>query len=61
MKTIFTSKTVLLGLAVTLIPFIQALQALPLSQTEASVLSGVLGVLIVVNRFYTSTPLSIKQ
>lgn len=52
------SKTVLMGLAVALIPFLQALQALPLSTTQAQVLSGILGVLVIVNRFYTSTPIN---
>lgn len=55
------SKTVLMGLAVALIPFLQALQALPLTQTQAQVLSGVLGILVVINRFYTSTPIGDKK
>lgn len=57
MKTPLTSKTIWLGLAVALIPFLQALQALPLNQTEASVLSSILGLLVVVNRFFTTMPL----
>lgn len=54
MKSIFKSKTVYLGLAVALIPFLQALQSLPLNETTASVLSSILGLLVVVNRFYTT-------
>ena len=54
MKSIFQSKTVYLGLAVALIPFLQALQALPLDATIASVLSSILGLLVIVNRFYTT-------
>lgn len=60
MKSIFSSKTILLGLLVTLIPFLQALQALPLNQSEASVVSGVLGLLVILNRFYTSVPVGVK-
>ncbi len=51
------SKTVLMGLAVALIPFLQALQALPLTTTQAQILSGILGILVMINRFYTSTPI----
>lgn len=54
MKSIFQSKTVYLGLAVAIIPFLQALQALPLNETTASVLSSILGLLVIVNRFYTT-------
>lgn len=54
------SKTVLLGLAVATIPFLQALQSLPLTPQQASIVSGILGLLVIVNRFYTSVPLSEK-
>ncbi len=53
---IFKSKTVLMGLAVALIPFFQALQALPLSPVQAQVLSGILGVLVILNRIYAANP-----
>lgn len=54
------SKTILLGLAVALIPFLQALQSLPLTATQASLLSGILGVLVMINRAFTTVPLSEK-
>jgi hypothetical protein len=50
------SKTVLMGLAVALIPFLQALQALPLTTTQAQVISGILGVLVILNRIYAANP-----
>ena len=50
------SKTVLMGLAVALIPFLQALQTLPLSTTQAQVLSAILGVLLIINRLYAANP-----
>ena len=53
---VFKSKTVLMGLAVALIPFLQALQALPLSITQAQVLSAILGVLLIINRLYAANP-----
>lgn len=56
------SKTVLMGLAVALIPFLQALQALPLTTTQAQVLSAVLGLLVVINRVYSvNPPIIIKE
>lgn len=56
MTNALKSKTVLMGLAVALIPFLQALQALPLSPVQAQVLSGVLGVLVILNRIYAANP-----
>lgn len=61
MKSFYTSKTIWMGLAIALIPFVQALQALPLSTTQAQIVSGILGVLVVVNRFYTSTQLTVTK
>ena len=55
------SKTVLMGLAIALIPFLQALQALPLSQNQAQVLSGLIGILVIINRFYTTTPIGVNN
>jgi len=55
------SKTVLMGLAVALIPFLEALKALPLTATQAQILSAVLGLLIVINRFYTTTALGVDK
>lgn len=60
LSSIIRSKTIWLGALVALIPFFQALQALPLNQQEANIISGILGVLVVVNRFFTSVPLSEK-
>lgn len=45
-----------MGLAVALIPFLQALQALPLTTTQAQVISGILGVLVILNRIYAANP-----
>lgn len=56
MTNALKSKTVLMGLAVALIPFLQALQALPLTTTQAQVLSAILGVLVILNRIYAANP-----
>ncbi len=62
MTNALKSKTVLMGLAVALIPFLQALQALPLTTTQAQVLSAVLGLLVVINRVYSvNPPIIIKE
>jgi hypothetical protein len=53
MKPIYTSKTVWLGLLIALIPFFETLNTLPLTASQAQVVSGVLGVLVMINRFYT--------
>lgn len=50
------SKTILMGLAISLIPFLQALQSLPLSTTQAQIISGVLGILVIINRIYAANP-----
>lgn len=55
------SKTVLLGAALALIPFLQFLQSLPLNATQAQVLSGVLGILVIINRFYTTTAIGVDK
>lgn len=54
------SKTVWLGVLVAFIPVLQALQALPMSPEMSSVITTILGVLVVVNRFFTNVPLSEK-
>ena len=54
------SKTVWLGVLVAFIPVLQALQAVPMSPEMASVVTSVLGGLIIVNRFFTNVPLSEK-
>ena len=54
------SKTVWLGVLVAFIPVLQALQAVPMSPEMASVVTSVLGGLVVINRFFTSVPLSEK-
>jgi len=59
MKNFFQSKTILLGLLVALIPFLEALKGLPLNDTQAQILSAILGILIVVNRFYTNTAINL--
>lgn len=56
---IFKSKTVLLGLAVAFIPFLQALQALPLTDMQSSALTSAIGFIIILNRLY-GTPTVIK-
>ena len=61
MKSIFKSKTILLGLLVALIPFVEALKGLPLNDTQTQVVSVVLGALIVINRFYTTTSVSLQN
>jgi hypothetical protein len=55
MTPFFKSKTIYLGVLVALIPVLQAVQAIPMSPAVAGALSSVLGVLVVINRFYTST------
>lgn len=57
MKSILKSKTIYLGLLVALIPFVQAIQALPLTESQAGIVSSILGLLVVVNRFYTTQPI----
>ena len=59
MKHFLQSKTILLGLLVALIPFLEALKGLPLNDTQAQILSAILGILIVVNRFYTNTAINL--
>ena len=56
MTNALKSKTVLMGSAVALIPFLQSLQALPLTSTQAQVLSGILGILVVLNRILALNP-----
>jgi len=59
MKHFLQSKTILLGLLVALIPFLEALKGLPLNDTQTQILSAILGILIVVNRFYTNTAINL--
>lgn len=54
MKSIFQSKTAYLGLLVALIPFLEAVKALPLSENSSAVVSIILGFLIILNRIYTT-------
>ena len=61
MKPIYTSKTVWLGLLIALIPFFETLNTLPLTTTQAQVVSGVLGVLVMVNRLYTVGAVGINK
>lgn len=53
---VLKSKTVLMGLAIALIPFLQALQSLPMDSTSAQIISGILGVLVILNRIYAANP-----
>ena len=61
MKSLFESKTVWLGVLVSLIPFLEALKAIQLPTEVAQVVSMVLGVLIIINRFYTTGAVSLKK
>lgn len=54
------SKTVWLGVLVAFIPVLQALQGLPMSPEMAQVVTSLLGGLVIINRFFTSVPLSEK-
>ena len=59
-NSMMRSKTVWLGVLVAFIPVLQALQALPMSPEMSSLLTSILGGLVVINRFYTNVPLSEK-
>lgn len=61
MKSFLTSKTIWLGVLVSLIPVLQALQAIPMSAEVAQVISAILGLLVIVNRFYTSQVVTITK
>lgn len=61
MKSIFQSKTVWLGVLVVLIPALQAFQTLPMPAETAQFVSGLLGLLIIINRFYTTTGVTITK
>lgn len=52
-KLWYESKTVWLGLAIAVIPLLQALQALPLNDTAKNVVGIILGVLVALNRLYS--------
>lgn len=54
------SKTVWLGVLVAFIPVLEALQAVPMSPGMASLVTSILGGLVVINRFFTNVPLSEK-
>ena len=60
LSQILKSKTIWLGLLVALIPFVQALQTVPMSPEMAGAVSSILGVLVMINRFYTTIPLHEK-
>lgn len=61
MKSFLASKTIWLGILVSLIPVLQSLQALPMSTGTAQVISALLGLLIIINRFYTSQVVTLTK
>ena len=61
MKFFLQSKTIWLGVLVSLIPVLQSLQMLPLSTGVAQVISAILGALVIINRFYTSSVVTLTK
>ena len=57
-KPWYKSKTIMMGLLVSLIPFLQYIQALPLGDNTANIINFLLGGLIILNRFYSNSVVS---
>jgi len=61
MKSAFKSKTIWLGLAIACIPLLEWAQTLPLTPTQSSVVTTVLGLLVILNRFKTNTAIGKEE
>lgn len=58
-KSMFLSKTVWLGILLVTINVLQTLQGLPIGAHTLVVVNAVLGVMVVVNRFFTFSPVTV--